>query len=125
MEANGFPCLYVADAIIKEELQNPSFKSLVLHSENGVKGKFLTVLLGSMLAILSADSNAFGDGLQRIGVAGRGGGVSLSMSLSMSMSPVELFESDSEPSLEELRVSKHMILSKQPSKPSLFRTLAT
>ena len=121
MEANGFPCLYVADAIIEEELQNPSFKSLVLHSENEVKGKFLTVLLGSMLAILSADSNAFGDGLQRIGVAGSGGGVSLSMS----MSPVELFESDSEPSLEELRVSKHMILSKQPSKPSLFRTLAT
>lgn len=123
MEANGFPCLYVADAIIEEELQNPSFKSLVLHSENEVKGKFLTVLLGSMLAILSADSNAFGDGLQRIGVAGSGGGVSLSMS--MSMSPAELFESDSEPSLEELRVSKHMILSKQPSKPSLFRTLAT
>lgn len=86
---------------------------------------FLTVLLGSMLAILSAYSNACGDGLQRIEVTGSGGGAS-SVSLF-----VELLESNSESSSEavfesnELRVSKHMILSKQPSKPSLLRTLAT
>lgn len=90
-----------------------------------MRTKFLTVLLGSTLAILSADSNACGDGLQRTGVTGSGGGVS-SISLF-----VEVLESDSEPSseevskLEELRLSKHMMLSKQPSKPSLLRTLAT
>lgn len=102
----------------------------------------LTVLWGLILAILRAFSMADSDGLQTIGVFGNEVKVGLGWAKCAMMSNISCFvglvvedfcepckNSISSSSSEAvflwmgLRVSKHMIPSKQPSNPSLLRTL--
>lgn len=104
-------------------LCNPIFYTIYKHGLMNVHSKkewILTVLWGLILAILRANSMASTDGLQRTGVLGNstpGSGREKCPTIS-NIFWVSLLFSVGEKGW--LRVSKHIIPSKQSSNPSLF-----
>lgn len=90
---------------------------------NSSSNRHLTVLWGSMLAILRAWSIASTYGLHRIGVFGSST-PSFGRDKWPTISKILPSVSDSEEEDGGFRVSKQMIPSKQSSSPSLLRTLA-
>ena len=116
-----------------------------LKSQSQKGWEFLTVLCGLRLAILRASSMAFSDGLQTIGVFGKTAlGLSWAKCPMMSkiwevpeplqvvvglvvLEPTNSMSSSSSETMllwMGLRVSKHMIPSKQSSNPSLLSAFA-
>jgi len=152
VKTHTFSSLYVADTILKEQLKvtyrnKEKYEKNMRQQNQECKWNrviFLTVLCGLRLAILRANSMAFSDGLQIIGVFGKtvlglglakwlmrskiwklltsffGAGIVVpeppTNSMSSSSSETELLWMG-------LRVSKHMIPSKQSSNPSLLSAL--
>lgn len=146
MEANLLSCQDIARTILKEYLKkivnhifqllvsvinrfnlcNPMFYTIYKNGLMNVHSKkewILTVLWGLILAILRANSMASTDGLQRTGVLGNstpGSGREKCPTISNILWVSLLFSVGQK---GWLRVSKHIIPSKQSSNPSLFSAL--
>lgn len=134
-ESQLLPFLYVADAIVKEYLKKlkqdiDKFPKLKLNYRVHVNEVWhpLTVVWGLMLANLKACSNASSNGLQSIGVLGSIEPISDWHGLSKFSLPnwTSFLSSNLQLVLSlGLRVSKHIILSKQSSNPSFLRVFDT
>ena len=127
VQTDAFPRLNVPHAVIEENLQhiaNHRSQAFRCKSSSPTRCELrLTVLWGSMLAMLRARSMASGDGLHSTGVLGSATPASGRAKWS-TMSKTSLEVSVPREEVGGFRVSKHMSPSKQSSNPSFFSTLA-